>query len=244
MATAIINILYKSDENPSLIDREQIIKEVAVVDLFSFASQQWRFCDPPSEDSVSIDICGSLRDSLDGDVPYSHIYQLLKKATESYKILFVCGKRDFENLKSLLRRSTVFDLHDLHGLELTKLPVVLGTECLHHTVVNARELCSHANAYRIAVWCSKNFGRINMMSSEGRLQTFANWDISGVDKYRLADIGFFRPQYEDHPNLAECIYCGLQLLNWTDGDIPIVMHRNFNRYCVLFNKGSFTGFDL
>jgi Inhibitor of Apoptosis domain len=243
MATAVVDILFTSDETPFYNEDVDIIKELAVVDIRSFASQQWRFAKPHQE-SPTFDNIGWGGSLSTGDVAYEKLEQILKSATDSYKVIFTYGVKECSILKTLLQRSTVFNLYDLFNVELCKLPLVTGTECLHHFHLDAASICPHANAYRLAVWCSDNSARTNMLTYKGRLKTFNKWSFDAVNEKTLASAGFFHIPSTDFPNLTECIYCGLQVFSWSEDDIPIVKHRHQSKYCMLFNYCTFSGVDF
>lgn len=244
MAAAVVVLMFASEERPFYAEDDDIIKEVAVVDLSSYASQQWRFLNPVIE-TPTFETARNLNFvSAAGDVPYERVREVIKKATDSYKLLYVYGEKDCTTLKNLLKRSTIFDVRASYKVELSELPLMAGTECLYHLHVDSAQICAHANAYRLATWCIKNYAKINLLKCSARLDTFDNWSNENVDKYYLAAAGFFHVPTEDFCHLTECIYCGLQVFNWNDNDNPIIKHRNLSKYCILFNFSTFSGIDM
>jgi hypothetical protein len=244
MSAAVVKVLFANEECIFYADQTDVIKELAVVDLSSFASQQWRFSSPTKE-SASYEVSSIIDyESFDGDVPYTNLQRILRKATETYKMIFTYGEKDHSFLRKLLQRSTIFDLQAMHQVELKDLPPALGTECLYHSHLDASLTCPHGIAYRLAVWCVDNSKHINLMKSKPRLETFKNWSLESVDKVALADAGFFHLPCEFFPNLTECIYCGLQIYTWKDDDNPIMKHRAYSKYCSILNFSTLTGFDF
>lgn len=244
MATAVVVLLFASEEKPHYAEESDIIKEVAIVDLSSFVSQQWRFLNPVIE-------CPTFETSINhnyitdaGDVAYERMRQILKKATDTYKLLYVYGEKDCTTIKTLLNRSTIFDVHANYKVEMNELPLLPGTECLYHFHVDSAQICPHANAYRLSKWCVNNFTQINMLNLTARLDTFHNWTNENVDKFSLASTGFFHVPTEDFCHLTECIYCGLQVFNWNLDDNPYIKHRNLSKYCILYNFSTFSGNDI
>jgi Inhibitor of Apoptosis domain len=244
MATAVVVILFANEESPFYTEDSEIIKEVAVVDLSSFASQQWRFLNPVEDSPTFETLSYKNYLSAPGDVAYERIRQVIKKATDTYKLLYVYGEKDCTTLKNLLQRSTIFDVRATYKVEMNELPLMPGTECLYHSHVESAQICPHANAYRLSVWCVNNYSRINMLDSAARLNTFNNWSNENVDKSILAATGFFHVSTEDFSHLTECIFCGLQVFNWNQDDNPFMKHRFLSKYCTLFNFSTFSGIDI
>jgi hypothetical protein len=90
MAAAVIDILFANEERPYYSSSQDIVKELAVVDVSSYASQQCRFADPSVEHLE--EYCPWIAkkiDLSDGDVPYQNFNYILKRSTETYKIVFV-----------------------------------------------------------------------------------------------------------------------------------------------------------
>lgn len=245
MAAAVIDILFASEEKPYYSSSPEIVKELAVVDVSTYSSQQWRFADPCAENfeeynpwlPPKIDLSG-------GDVPYQSLSHILKRATESYKVLFVYGKLTTDTLKKLLQRPTIYDLKEMFDINISELPFKQGSQCLHHFLGDEALLCPHANAYRLVEWCNNHWDKINMMETQCRLQTFKNWTLTSVSKEKLASTGFTHTPTKRYEDMTECVYCGLQVSNWSSEDIPSMKHRYLNRYCMIFNFCSFGSYDV
>jgi Inhibitor of Apoptosis domain len=246
MAAAVVHILFANEEFPYFTGESNIIKELAVVDISSFASQQWRFAIPRLE-NVMFDVDNFMWQKPDisgGDIAYERVYEILMNATDTYKVIFVHGSKILKTLRSLMNRTTIYDLQDLHSLNLDELPVIFGTECLHHFHEDESQRCAHAKAYRLADWCDKNWNKINMMEATARKHTFKNWAEEKICKTKLAYAGFTHAPSEDFENLTVCFYCGLKVHNWTEEDIPIIKHRIESKYCMLFNFCTLSGMDV
>jgi Inhibitor of Apoptosis domain len=246
MAAAVVDVLFSYQDNYFYSGDKETVKELAVVDVKSLASQQWRFTDPCIEKALQeFNCCLFPRHGiLDGDVPYENLTSILRKATESYKVLYVYGRNEYNCIKKLLERTSIFNLQDFADIKFEQLPLIPGTECLHHFQRGNTYICPHANAYRLAEWCNENWDSVNMMEAEGRLKTFKNWTLNTVSKDKLAAAGFTHRPTENFKDLTECIYCGLQVFNWSQEEDPCIKHRMLNKYCVLFNFCTIGNFDV
>lgn len=242
MAAAIVDFSTVGEERFGLpCEIEHDVKELAVVDIESFSSQQWRFTSQgigwrPNRDYYSLTV--SLDDwDLDysGDIPYTELDKILEKSTCSYKVLFTNSEAKCNKLKQLLKRSTVFNLTDFIEVELTDFPSEGGTECLYHFHANKAELCPHARAYQLVKACAKNWSLLNMFDSYNRLKTFTKWNNVKVSKETLALGGFIHTPDDDVIDMCECIFCGLTVSNWLDESNPYGRHRKFSKYCPIFN---------
>jgi hypothetical protein len=241
MAAAIVDFSTVSEEKFGFqCDVVEDIKELAVVDIESFSSQQWRFMCKRSDTAASREyysLSVSLEDldqDYSGDIPHSKLTEILQKATDSYKILFTHGEEKCKKVKELLKRSTVFNLCDFFKIELPE-SAEAGTECLHHFHADKAHICPHARAYKLVKLCAKEWSLLNIFDSHNRLKTFSKWENIKVSKERLAFCGFIHTPDSDASDLCECIFRGLMISNWFDEDNPYTRHRKFSKYCPIFN---------
>jgi hypothetical protein len=242
MASAIVDFSTVDEERFGLpCELEQDIKELAVVDMESFSSQQWRFTSQstgwrPNADYYSLSVSlDDLDQDYSGDIPYKNMELILAKATDSYKVLFTYGEAKCIKLKQLLKRSTVFNLTDFIDVDLSETPAEGGTECLYHFQSNKAQLCPHARAYQLVKASAKNLSLLNMFDSYNRLKTFSKWSNVKVSKETLALGGFIHTPDDDIADVCECIFCGLTVTNWFDESNPYSRHRKFSKYCPIFN---------
>lgn len=241
MAAAIIDFSTVSEEKFGFqFEPQHEIKELAVVDIESFSSQQWRFTSPSSGRtnvdfyslSLSLD---DLNQDYSGDIPYSKLEDVVQRATESYKVLFIHGEEKCEKIKKLLNRSTVFNIIDFIEIDLTQASTDGGTECLYHFHANKAHLCPHARAYQLVKACSKSWSELNMFESYNRMKTFSKWTNTHVTKEQLALCGFIHTPETDMEDVCECIFCGLVISNWCGDCSPYTRHRKFSKCCPIFN---------
>jgi hypothetical protein len=172
MSAAIIDL---STDNPTLDDAERIIQKIAVVDVTTLSSQQWRFMRPRGFTDVVGFCCGIISNIDSGDVSYESIYDVLKSATDNYKMIFTSSEGKCNVIKSFLSRNTVFNLNNFACMvDINKVPPQVGTDCLYHQNENMFAKCPNANAYRLARWCKLNFNLINLFDTFVRDKTFKN----------------------------------------------------------------------
>lgn len=68
---------------------------------------------------------------------------------------------------------------------------------------------------------------------ENRLKTFNNWDVSFIDKHRLALLGFY---YYGPSDMVKCHFCGVEIGMWEDGDDVLTDHMRWSPYCSLIRR--------
>ena len=243
MAAAIVDF---STESSDIFIEDVKVKELAVVDVFTLASQQWRFMKKGSGRFSQFATTFFRYCTSDcGDISREFVSPILTSATENYKLLFAPNEEKCKYLKSILNRSTVFNLENFLDVNIVDyLPVQAGTECLYHLNTNMSDECPHAHAYSLARWCKENYNRINLFDSYVRYQTFKNWNHEFLNKEDLSTFGFVYAPTKDFEFACECIYCGLQIMQWNVNDNVYNKHRKCNRFCVLFNSVSNIGFDV
>jgi hypothetical protein len=238
MAAAVVDILFTSQDQVYFAGDGNQIKEFAVVDITSKASQQWRFCDPCMENAMNILASHPLTKSemMNGDVKYEQLDNILRNATHTYKVLFVFGDKEYKAIQKLLpHRSNIFNLQSIEEIKEEDTKKIDGTECMHHFHEGKTNICPLVRAYALADWCCDNWPLVNMMETKARLKTFKTWPINEVCKKELASAGFVYQPTKDKKNLTQCIYCGLQVTDWKKDDVAIIKHIMRNKYCVLFN---------
>lgn len=68
---------------------------------------------------------------------------------------------------------------------------------------------------------------------ENRLKTFHNWDVSFIDKHRLALLGFY---YYGPSDMVKCHFCGVEIGMWEDGDDVLTDHMRWSPYCSFIRR--------
>jgi len=64
-----------------------------------------------------------------------------------------------------------------------------------------------------------------------RLSTFEKWPLSFLSKNTLAENGFYYKGEEDH---VICIFCGVEIGFWEEGDDPVSEHKKYSPNCPIF----------
>jgi hypothetical protein len=216
-----------STDSPTLDDAEGIVQEIAVVDVTTLSSQQWRFMRPRGFTDV-VGFCCGINSSVDGgDVSYDSFYNVLKCAADNYKMIFTSSEGKCNVIKNLLSRNTVFNLNDFACMvDIIKAPPQVGADCLYHQNKNMFVKCPHPNAYRLARWCKSNFKLINLFDTFVRDRTFKNWNNEFISKTAMSSYGFIHTPCEYFKDSCECIFCGLQVMQWDVGDHPYISNIN------------------
>lgn len=61
-----------------------------------------------------------------------------------------------------------------------------------------------------------------------RLRTFEHWDVTFIDKHRLALLGFY---YYGPNDLVKCYFCGVEVGMWEEGDDVLTDHMRWSPSC-------------
>ncbi|AAG02727.1 inhibitor of apoptosis protein [Betaentomopoxvirus amoorei] len=69
---------------------------------------------------------------------------------------------------------------------------------------------------------------INLYNESERLQTFENWPINFITPESFASNGFY---YIGENDTVKCVYCGVQINKWVEGDKPEIDHKKFSPNC-------------
>lgn len=102
--------------------------------------------------------------------------------------------------------------------------------CLFHHIYVPGFICSQANALRLADWCLNNISMLDMNVVSVREKTYGEWKMTCPSAKVLADAGFVRTSCTK--DTTKCIYCGLVLYQWEDGDDALADHDYNSPYCV------------
>lgn len=71
-----------------------------------------------------------------------------------------------------------------------------------------------------------------LLEEEARLKTFDSWKVSFIAKEDLAKNGFY---YRGELDRCVCIFCGIEIGEWEEGDNPFEEHRKFSPNCTFFD---------
>ncbi|KRT86506.1 hypothetical protein AMK59_2078 [Oryctes borbonicus] len=66
-----------------------------------------------------------------------------------------------------------------------------------------------------------------------RINTFTNWPVTFINKETLAKNGFY---YRGKGDNVICIFCGVEIADWEQGDDPIKEHRKYSPDCKLLDS--------
>jgi baculoviral IAP repeat-containing protein 7/8 len=66
-----------------------------------------------------------------------------------------------------------------------------------------------------------------------RLRTFELWNVSFIDKNYLALLGFY---YYSPPDLVRCVFCGVEIGRWEEGDDALADHKKWSPFCIFINR--------
>ena len=69
---------------------------------------------------------------------------------------------------------------------------------------------------------------MNFNNYDERMNTFQNWPSKLVKPEELATDGF---AYKGIDDLTACVYCGLEIDEWEEGDSPTKLHRESSPFC-------------
>lgn len=101
--------------------------------------------------------------------------------------------------------------------------------CLYHHIYAPGFICTQSNALRLADWCLENIGMLDMNAASVREKTYGDWKMTCPSAKALADAGFVRTSCPK--DNTKCVYCGLVLYQWEEGDDAFADHDYNSPYC-------------
>lgn len=75
--------------------------------------------------------------------------------------------------------------------------------------------------------------QLNLNVEENRLKTFENWNVQFIDKNTLAMLGFY---YYGPNDLVKCVFCGVEIGMWEEGDDILTDHMKWSPSCNLIRR--------
>ncbi|GLH01933.1 Apoptosis 1 inhibitor [Gryllus bimaculatus] len=73
----------------------------------------------------------------------------------------------------------------------------------------------------------------NLKSEADRYKTFERWPVPFMDAHKLAAAGFY---YINRDDLVKCVFCGVEVGNWEEGDDPFQDHQRWQPSCPFIRK--------
>lgn len=102
-------------------------------------------------------------------------------------------------------------------------------QCLYHSLHAPHFFCTRSRAHYLADWCGKNISLVDMNDPAVRAKTFVDWKVKNPSAGDMAEYGFVRAStYKDN---TKCVYCGLVLHKWEEGDDPEEDHYYNAPFC-------------
>lgn len=72
-------------------------------------------------------------------------------------------------------------------------------------------------------------------NEQARLETFNNWNVSFIDKRKLALLGFY---YIGPNDMVRCYFCGVEIGAWEESDDVLNDHKRWSPNCNFINGNS------
>lgn len=233
-----------------------IVKELSIVDVDSLCSQNWIFRSPVTEAREVEHINETNSDwaenahynnwvsrhfhGLDydwGDVAYEQLFYTLLNACKGIKLLYAPSAEKAKVLEKIMdSRRVVFNLEALGCPPQPNGMLYVDedgstAQCLTHRIYARGFYCTQGTARRLAKWCAANQKNIDMNDALVREKTFAEWPIANVIAPKpLAEAGFVFTSFPRNDEV-KCVYCGVYLHKWEEGDDPIVDHDSNAPFC-------------
>ncbi|KDR19613.1 death-associated inhibitor of apoptosis 1-like [Zootermopsis nevadensis] len=69
---------------------------------------------------------------------------------------------------------------------------------------------------------------LNLKSEAERLKTYEKWSIVFMDPHALSAAGFY---YTNQGDVVQCVFCGVQVGQWEEGDAPFTDHQRWAPSC-------------
>lgn len=242
-------------------DRNVVIKELTIMDLVSNCFQHWIFKPPKdTSSSFSSGMqhdCGAWHSSQfdshnkwlsrhyhglgfsSGSVEYESLLSSLRDICCDVQLIYAASSEKAKVLEKLLEhRRAVFSLELLGcpplSSDLLILPPIEDlynqkNQCLFHHLHAPGFYCTQSNVHKLVDWCSKNRSMIEMNDPAVREKTFTDWKLTSPSAKQLADEGFVKMlSFKD---TTKCVYCGVKLFKWEEGDNSIDDHSYNSPFC-------------
>lgn len=103
--------------------------------------------------------------------------------------------------------------------------------CLYHQLYAPGFVCTRSNALHMVEWCSLNPSALDMNVAANREKTFDGWKLSKPSAKDIAESGFVR--IGSTKDSTKCVYCGISLYLWEEGDVPDIDHEYNSPFCKL-----------
>ena len=149
-------------------DGNELVKELAVMDVTAFASRHWIFTHPV-ETIVSnhkhVRTNRWLTDHYhgltwtDGDTSYEHLVPILEKYTFPFNFVFVKGLQKKRFLQKRIVHFNIINLEDFGCPKLDQLQSIHGTACLTHRL--CPEICTNSRVHALREWVVSDFRIVN-----------------------------------------------------------------------------------
>lgn len=256
MATkAVIDFSAFIGENKKII-----VKELSIIDLDSNCVQHWIF-KPPKETTGSFTgiqhDCGGWHSGEfsghnrwlskhyhgigfgAGSSDYNSLSSALGDICCGMKLLYTASCEKARVLEKLLDNGrVVFSLESLgcpplsgDSIILPPVEEIVKNECLFHHIHAPGFYCTQSNVHKLAEWCVENPNMIDMNDPAVRKKTFVDWKLNSPSAQEVADAGFVRML--GMKDTTKCVYCGINLFKWEEGDKALDDHRYNSPFCSL-----------
>jgi len=224
-------------------DKTVIVKEVSVIDVESRCVQHFVF-KPPKDTSVWDGQVGrqyqwfSMHhhglDYYDGSSDYSSLGPVVRSICGDAAFIFAPNQEKASWLENNVFDKTrvVFNL-ELFGFS-TPSSLFFPTEdsenqCLLHQIRAPGFYCTQSKVTELAKWCAENSDQLDMNKASIREKTFTGWSLVRPTPQQLAAEGFVKFTGDD--NMTRCVYCGIDLHQWTEADEPAKDHEKYSPFC-------------
>lgn len=194
-------------------------------------------------------------DFYSGFNEYESMFSLLSTICMEVKLLFAADTQKAKVLENLFGspRRLVFSLELLgcpplpkdelypnckvYGVvddggptpETETLESRVSEKCLFHRLFADSFVCSLSNARFLADWCANNLDLLDMNKADVREKTFRNWPVESPNVQTLAALGFV--QFPGSKDNVKCVYCGMALHKWEEGDDAREDHYYNSPFC-------------
>ena len=236
-------------------NKKVIIKELSILDLESKCVQHCIFkpplLQPPSQVRLQHD-CGDWQQGAHnrwltkhyhglgfstGSADYESLTNTLHEICRNIKLLYAASSEKAKVLENILNNSrVVFSLESLGCPPLSSDLLILPpsedpstNQCLFHHMYAPGFFCTQSNVHKLAEWCINNPAKVDMNNPTIREKTFEDWKLKSPSAQQIAEEGFVR--IINTKDTTKCVYCGVTLYKWEEGDNPAEDHSYNSPFC-------------
>lgn len=229
-------------------DKTVIVKELSIADVDSQCVQHYVFRPPKDTETVTWDPFMGRQyqwmsmhyhglDYFEGTSDYANMESTVRSVCNEADFIFAPSQEKAAWLeKNVFDKSRVVINLELLGCE-PQLPTSVLTfptednvhQCLLHHLRAPGFYCTQSSVKKLASWCWANKAKLDLNQADNRVKSFHGWTLIRPTPQELAAEGFVK--FAGRDDMTRCVYCGVDLHQWVEGDEPAKDHEKYSPFC-------------